>query len=358
MKSNSRIDIWLIIPVVLLITISLITLFSVNTAYFKTQLISLFVSVLAFLFFSKINIDFLKQLKLPIYIISLFLLGIVLIIGDQTRGASRWIDIFGIRLQFSEILKPFLCVSFASIVATDRSPGFLSFVKILLLLLPIVILIAIQPDLGSSLVYAAVAVLTLLVSGFPIIWFIILSLPFLLVSPIVWRMLHGYQKQRLLTFLNTGNDPLGASYNGIQAIIAVGSGAFFGKGISEGTQSVLKFLPERHTDFIFATIAEGLGFLGAGFVIFSFMFLVHRIYILFKKSDDLFSKAFLASTFGFFIIQGFVNIAMNMGLLPIVGITLPFVSFGGSSLLSNFIFLGIITSLNASQKDRDVLEIK
>ncbi len=302
--------------------------------------------------------EFLKELKFPIYIISLILLFIVLIIGLETRGAVRWIDIFGIRLQFSEILKPFLALAFASLIAKSKDNNFKSFLIDIGLIIPVIVLIFLQPDLGNALLYLAVAVSTLLVVGYPVYWFLFLMLPVILASPLLWFLLHDYQRQRIFTFLNSGNDPLGASYNGIQAIIAVGSGTFLGKGISEGTQSVLRFLPERHTDFIFATIAEGIGFVGVMVVVVAFLFLAFRIYTIFKNSEDLFGKTFLSISFGFLLIQGFVNMAMNMGLLPIVGITLPFVSFGGSSLLSNFIFLGMVASLGSGQKNKHVLEIR
>lgn len=358
MKSKLQVDFRLIGPVAVLITISLATLLSVNVAFFNTQIVSLLVGIIAFLIFSRINMEFVKQLKLPIYIVSITLFTIVLFIGIEARGASRWIDIFGIRLQFSEILKPFLALSLAGLIEDESGINFKSFIKIILFIIPVVVLIAIQPDLGSGLLYAGAASFALLVIGFPLLWFGIALLPVVLASPFIWSILHGYQRQRILTFLNTSNDPLGSSYNGIQAVIAVGSGGFMGKGISEGTQSVLKFLPERHTDFIFATIAEGWGFIGSSILILAFLMIAHRIYVLFRESDGIFNKTFLAISFGFFIIQGFVNIGMNMGLLPIVGITFPFVSFGGSSLLSNFIFLGMISSISANTRNKDVLEIK
>lgn len=358
MKRKLQVDLWLLVPIAILVIISLSTLLSVDFTYFRSQLVSLIVGLIGYMIFSRMNIEFLKQLKLPIYILSIFLFVIVLIVGIETRGASRWIDIFGIRLQFSEILKPFLALSFSAYLSDEGSLSIKQFVKIVLLMLPVIILIAIQPDLGTALLYAGAGFFTLLVLGFPLIWFFLLSLPVIIASPFIWSMLHGYQKQRVLTFLNPSSDPLGTSYNGIQAIIAVGSGAFLGKGISEGTQSVLRFLPERHTDFIFATIAEGLGFMGSALVIVAFLAISYRLYILFRRSDDLFAKSFLCMSIGFFLIQGFVNIAMNMGILPIVGITFPFVSFGGSSLLSNFIFLGLIVSLTNSDKNKDVLEIR
>ncbi|HZE87580.1 MAG TPA: FtsW/RodA/SpoVE family cell cycle protein [Methylomirabilota bacterium] len=358
MKSRFPIDWWLLIPVFILVGISLTTLFSVNITYFKTQLISFVIALLVFFFFARINIDFLKQIKTPIYISSLVLLSIIFVIGIESRGAIRWIDIGGVRLQFSEVLKPFLSVAFAVFLADSRFSPKKTFFLSILLLLPIVFLIYLQPDLGSALIYVFVAFFIFLVNGYPLRWFGLVFLPFVLISPLIWTMLHEYQRQRLLTFLHPAVDPLGTSYNSIQAVIAIGSGTFIGQGWFQGTQSSLRFLPERHTDFIFATLAEGIGFVGATLVIVTFAFLCYRVYLIFKNADDRFTKTLAGCCFAFFLIQGFVNIGMNVGYLPIVGVTLPFVSFGGNSLISNFIFLGILSSLSTSQKNKHVLEIK
>jgi rod shape determining protein RodA len=357
MNSRLQVDPWFFIPVLILTVISLITLFSIDALYFRNQLMTLIVSVTGYMIFSKINIDFLRGLKVPIYMASVLLLLLVFFAGVEARGASRWFEIFGIRLQFSEILKPFFAIALASEIA-ESNRGFRSFLKITILMIPIVILITLQPDLGSGLLYAGAGLFALLVMGFSLSWFIIVSLPFIFSAPFFWRSLHDYQRQRILTFIDKGGDPLGTSYNAIQAIIAIGSGSFFGKGISEGTQSVLRFLPERQTDFIFATIAEALGFFGASIVIIALFFILYRIFILFNHEQETFGKAFLAITFGFIFIQTFVNIAMNLGLLPIVGITLPFVSFGGSSLLSNFIFIGLMASFSLNNTKNKVLEIR
>ncbi len=358
MNRHIHIDLGLLIPVIILVIVSLTTLLSINPVFFKGQLLSLVAAVGAFFFFSQLNIDFLKQMKLPIYIVSLIILSIILFLGFESRGAIRWIDIFGIRLQFSEILKPFLALTLAAFLAENRSPAWKSFFMTILLLLPVIFLIYLQPDLGNAIIYASVVLLVLLIRGFPLVWFGLTFLPVIFVSPFFWTNLHEYQRQRFLTFLHPKADPLGASYNSIQAIIAVGSGSFSGKGLSEGTQSGLRFLPERHTDFIFATMAEGMGFIGAGIVILALLFLCYRLFVIFNNSEDLFTKIFTVCMFCFFLIQGFINIAMNMGFLPVVGVTLPFVSFGGSSLLSNFIFLGILSSLTLSERNKHVLEIK
>jgi rod shape determining protein RodA len=224
-------------------------------------------------------------------------------------------------------------------------------------MLPIAILIFLQPDLGNALIYIIVTVLTLLFFGFPFRLFFTGVILFLASLPIGWNFLHDYQKQRILTFLHP-TDPLGSSYNAIQSSIAIGAGMLVGRGFGQGTQSGLKFLPERHTDFIFATLAEELGFIGAVVVLLCFAFILFRIFIIFSRSEDPFCKLFLGVAFFLILSQFFINIAMNAGFLPIVGISLPFVSYGGSSLLSNFILLGLVSSVGRNVVSRSVLEIR
>ncbi len=358
MKKFLHVDFLMLIPVVILVSISLVTLLSLSFDFFKSQVISLFIALAAFLFFSQINVIFIRQLKWPIYIFSLVFLLITLAIGIQSRGSVRWIDILGIKLQFSEILKPFLSFIFASLLAENQNSSLKSFCVSLLFVVPIFFLIYFQPDLGNALLYLLVALFALVIGGYPFKWFGVLFLPIILLAPVIWTKLHAYQRERILTFLNPQADPLGVSYNSIQALIAVGSGTLFGKGLSEGTQSGLQFLPERQTDFIFATIAEGLGFLGAFIVIAALLFLCYRIFRIFNLTNDRFVRIFAACAFGFFLIPAFVNIGMNLGIVPIVGVTLPFVSFGGSSLLSNFIFLGLLSAMLSREKHKNVLEIR
>jgi rod shape determining protein RodA len=357
MGTKLKIDLFLLAPVIILILIGLTTLASINISYLKTQILSLSFALIIFFLITQIDIHMLIKLKKPIYFISIILLLISLGLGIESRGAVRWIEVFGIRLQLSEIFKPLLSLSFAAHIAYYEHPTLKSFFYSVLFLIPIVLLIYLQPDLGNTLIYIGVFLLTLIIIGFPLRWFTFLLLPFLLTLPLLWTILHEYQKQRILTFLHPHQDPLGTSYNSIQALIAVGSGMFLGKGLGESTQSGLQFLPERHTDFIFATLSEGMGFLGALIVICTFMILLLRIYNLFNKSDNLFEKSFLTCSFFFFLGQIVLNIGMNIGLLPIVGVTLPFLSYGGSSLVANFIFLGIISSISISLKKRTVLEI-
>lgn len=356
-KALFDIDWGLITPVIILVILSLTTLFSIDLSLFRSQLIFFIIGILAFLFFSQTNYRTVSLYSVPIYIISVVLLFIVLVIGIESRGAIRWLEFFGFRIQFSEILKPFLAISLSSFLSSRNNYSFKTLFSGCLFLIPIIFLVFLQPDLGNALIYFMVAVLTFVVFGFPLRFFLFGLIFLSLLSPIIWKFLHDYQRQRILTFLNP-NDPLGLSYNAIQSVIAVGSGMIFGRGLGLGTQSGLRFLPERHTDFIFATLSETLGVIGAILVILTFAFLLYKIFTIYLNQEDLFCKIFSIVTFSIIFFQFFVNIGMNIGILPIVGITLPFISYGGSSLLSNFILLGILSAVNKGETHDKVLEIK
>ncbi|MBI2443465.1 MAG: rod shape-determining protein RodA [Candidatus Levybacteria bacterium] len=351
------VDWYLLVPVVVLSIISLTTLLGINPVFFRSQLLFFIVGLIVFSIFSQIDYKMLGHFVKPIYLFSLAVLLIVLVIGFESRGAVRWIDIFGIRIQFSEILKPFLTVCLAGFLVSGNNASLRHFILSGLLLLPVALLIALQPDLGNALIFIIVLFFVLLVYGFPLLWFGITLLPLLSLSPLFWTFMHEYQRKRILSFLHPTSDPLGATYNVMQAIIAVGSGMLFGKGLSESTQSNLRFLPERQTDFIFATISEGFGFIGSAVVVIAFGFLLYRLYVLFQNTYDGFGKGYLLGTFFFFLVQFFVNVGMNVGIVPVVGVTLPFVSYGGSSILASFIALGIASSI-ASRSKVHVLEIR
>jgi len=352
-----KIDWKLFLPVFVLLFISLTTLFSINIDFFKSQLLYAVISFIIFVAISQIDYKQIEIFSLPFYLVSLVFLFIVLLIGIESRGAVRWIDILGFRFQFSELLKPFLALCLASLLTSRKSTSTGTLLLVLGLLLPVVFLIYRQPDLGNALIYLITTLMTLIIFGFPLFWFLIFGAVLLISIPLSWNFLHQYQRERLLTFFHLTNDPLGISYNAIQSVIAVGSGMFLGKGLGEGTQSGLRFLPERHTDFIFATLSEELGFVGACIVIIAFSYLLYRLYIMYKENDDIFAKTFIAATFSLFFVQFIVNIGMNIGIVPIVGVTLPFVSYGGSSLLSSAIFLGLVSSMHIPLRKKDVLEI-
>lgn len=356
-KSNIwNIDFSLLLPVLVLQVLSLTTLFSVDTSLFRSQLIFAFISLIFFIFFSQINFKVIQFYAKPIYFLSIILLGLVLLLGIESRGAVRWVEFFGFRVQFSEILKPFLAVSLASYLS-EANTSLVSLIKIVIFVSLVSFLIFLQPDLGSAMVYILAAFASLIFFGFPVRYFVAGIIALAAISPLAWGFLHDYQRERVLTFLDPSKDPLGTSYNAIQSIIAVGSGQFLGKGLGHGTQSALSFLPERHTDFIFATISEQLGFIGSALIVICFGFLLYRIYNIFQNSEDSFTKIFSAISFFLILVQFFVNVGMNIGLLPVVGVTLPFVSYGGSSLLSSFILIGLLSAVQTRTRERKVLEI-
>lgn len=357
MKKPLNIDWGLMVPVIVLVILSLTTLFSIDLALFRSQLIFFILGIFVFLFFSQTSYKSVRLYSFPIYIISLVLLFVVLIVGIESRGSVRWLEFFGFRIQFSEILKPFLAISLASFLSSRNNYSFKTLFMSICFLMPIVLLVFLQPDLGNALIYLFVNALTFVVFGFPLRFFFAGLISVFVLLPVFWKFLHDYQKNRILTFLNP-NDPLGLSYNAIQSVIAVGSGMLIGRGLGLGTQSGLRFLPERHTDFIFATLSEELGIIGATLIVLTFVFLLYKIFMIFLNQEDLFCKIFSIITFSLIFFQFFINIGMNMGILPIVGITLPFVSYGGSSLLSNFILLGILSAMSSGYNSRKVLEIK
>ena len=352
-----RVDWQLVLPVIILLVISLTTLFSINPVFFRNQFLFVIVSGVIFFMLSQVDIRQLGLYRMQIYITSIVLLFALLFLGAASRGAIRWLGILGFGIQFSEILKPFLILVLASFLAGQKNISFRACFTVFLFLTPIVFLIYRQPDLGSALIYIATVLTTLVLFGFPLWWFGVGLVGIFACLPFLWHFLHEYQRERLLTFFHLTNDPLGISYNAIQAVIAVGSGMFVGKGLGQGSQSVLKFLPEKQTDFIFATLSEDLGFVGAAIVVIAFLFLLYRLFVIFTLTDDAFSKVVVAASFSLILIQFFINIGMNIGILPIVGVPLPFVSYGGSSLVSNAIILGIVSQIASQAKRKHVLEI-
>lgn len=357
-KSILRLDWGLLAPALVLSVFGLSGILSLDFNLFKSQFVFLIISLFCFLVFSQINYRSIKVFMMPIYAVSIIFLSVLLIIGVENRGSVRWIDFFGFGIQFSELLKPFLAISLSAFLVSRKEYAVKDFILILGLFVPIFILIFMQPDLGNALIYLITGFLVIFSFGFPIRYFISVAVVSLISFPVFWSFLKTYQKQRVLTFIQPGIDPLGTSYNAIQSVIAVGSGMIFGKGYGQGTQSILRFLPERHTDFIFATLSEELGFVGSLLIIITFCFLFYKIFIITKRTQDSFVRIFSITGFFLLLVQFFVNAGMNIGVMPIVGVTLPFVSYGGSSLLSSFILLGILSSMSKDLKRKEALEIR
>ncbi len=354
-KVFTDIDFALFLPACFLVGIGGLILMSVSPESFPRQFLYIGFALAAFLLFSKLDFKVLLAFAPWLYVVSLSLLLITLVIGNLTRGATRWIEIGSFTLQASEIAKPLLLVFLAWFLA--KSGNFRRFPFAAAFVFTAGLFILRQPDLGSALVVLAGFAGAVIVAGIPFSFLTASIVLFGGASPFLWNFLADYQRARILSFISPMTDPLGSGYNAIQAMIAVGSGEVFGRGLGQGTQSQLAFLPERHTDFIFAALSEELGLLGALAVILAFLLLLWRIIGLLRLAKEDFEKVFLGGAFATVFFQAAVNIGMNLGLLPITGIPLPFVSSGGSSLLAMSVILGICSSIGQGLSKRASLGI-
>jgi len=294
--------------------------------------------------------------KLQYWSPSLFGLGLALLIavllfGDVGKGAQRWLDLGLFRFQPSEMLKITVPMMIAWYLAESPLPPSLKrlFIATLLIIVPAA-MVAKQPDLGTALLIASAGVFVLLLAG--VGWRLITGVTILLSSltPLMWYMMHDYQRRRVLTFLNPENDPLGAGYHIIQSKIAIGSGGLFGKGWLNGTQSHLEFLPERSTDFIFAVFGEEFGLLGIIFLLLLYLFIIVRGLYIATQAQSTFGRLLAGSLILTFFVHTFVNIGMVTGLLPVVGMPLPLISYGGTSIVTLMIAFGILMSLHTHRK--------
>lgn len=328
----------------LLFSLGILVIFSSSKELALQQAIFATFGFIFFLLISNFDYRSMKNLVLPIYFLVIFLLVVVLIVGFETRGSVRWIPLGLFNIQPSEFAKPVLTL-FLALFWTKNSVSWKNIIKSLFWIFPPLILIFKQPDLGSTLTLIAIWVGMLIGAKISVKKVLILLMVGLLIIPFVWFSLQDYQKERLFGFLTPGSDPLGRGYNLIQSTIAVGSGELMGRGIGRGTQSRLQFLPEFRTDFIFASIAEELGFVGSVLILILYLTLFLYLLLVAHKSFDMFGYLITYGVVSQLTFQTFVNIGMNVGIVPITGITLPLISYGGSSLLSTFISLGLVASV-------------
>ena len=350
----------LIFPSLGILLIGLLALGGISLSFLSSQLVFLGVGLIAFWWFSRF--DYLNhQYLLKHYAVGgLVLLLLPFLFGVVTRGAVRWIPLGSFTLQPSEIIKPFFILILAWFLShsAEKLARWKTGLTYLVLLAVPALLIFKQPDLGSTLVVGAIWLTMLLLSKAPKTYLVILLLLGGAILPISNRFLADYQKQRLISFINPYADPKLSGYQVIQSVIAVGSGGLWGRGLGHGFQTQLNFLPERQTDFIFATIAEELGLVGAGVLIVLYVLLLLRLLTIASKTSDSFSYLIVIGVFGLMISQGMVNIGMNLGLMPITGVTLPLVSSGGSSLLTTLICLGLAHNISLRQTKDSPLEIR
>ena len=285
-----------------------------------------------------------------LFLLCLVLLILVLVIGETRNGATRWLNI-GLSFQPSELMKIAMPLMIARYIANGALPPtvFSVGVSITIVLVPSV-LIMLEPDLGTSILIAFSGLVVIFLSGLKK-RYLAVALGLLLASlPLMWSNMHSFQKNRVLAFLNPGSDPTGSGYHLIQSKIAIGSGGLFGKGWLNSTQGQLDFLPERTTDFIFAILAEEFGFLGISLLIGIYLFIIGRGIMIAINAQDLFSRLLASSISLTFFVYVFVNIAMTTGLLPVVGIPLPLISSGGTSMVTLMIGLGMLMSVQTHKR--------
>lgn len=343
------------ISVILLL--SLLIIFSIGQAFFINQVISIVLGLFLYFFISNFDYRVFKRFDLIFLVISVFLLLLTFILGRITRGSVRWIQIGPLAFQSSEFVKPLLIISFSSLaLKLDFSKIKEILIYFSLLLIPDFLIFK-QPDLGNSIVVLVIGLTIIFATGIRMIYVLTAFIILFLTMPMFWRFLKPYQQQRIVSFINPDFDPLGSGYHILQSTITVGSGGLIGKGLGSGTQSQLRFLPESHTDFIFASFAEELGFLGASLLMVCYFILLLRILTYARRAADKFGFLVCLGVFMMFFFQTFVNIGMNLGLLPITGITLPLFSVGGSSLVTTLISLGLVQSIGRNLKREKTIEI-
>lgn len=341
--------------VILLLSFSSLAQLSIAKDTFPQHLLFIFLGLVLFFLFSQINVALLFPFKNILYFLSVLSLLITYIIGTEVRGSVRWLSIGSTGIQPSEIIKPLIIIFLASFIGA-KNRNVKNTLILLLSFLPILFLVFKQPDLGNTVVYLVIILLMLISEGYHyLIGMIILFVGSL--APFLWNILHDYQKKRILIFLNPSIDPQGTGYNAVQATISVGNGGIFGRGLGSGTQSHLEFLPERHTDFVFAAFAEEFGFLGSLLIIAVYLFLLLRILKIAVNAQNRVVSLFVIGVFAMIFVQVFINIGMNIGLIPITGITLPLMSYGGSSLITTMISLGLVESIAISSRKEEIVKI-
>lgn len=355
-----KIDWALNIAVLLLVLVGLLSIYSVSNGsglnIFKRQLIYIALGIFLMLLLSTIDYRFFRDnsyLLLIFYILGIILLVVVLLLGREVRGVSSWLRIGQWGFEPVELVKLVMILILAKYFSLRHIEVYRLrhlIISGLYIIVPLV-LILVQPELGYVLILSLVWLAIVVIAGIRLKHILFLVLMGIIIFSLGWLfLLQDYQKERVLSFISPYSDPLGGGYNIIQSIIAVGSGKFFGRGLGRGPQSQLHFLPEQHTDFIFATIAEEWGFLGSFFVLFLFGFIFYRLVKISFNSSNNFARLFSIGFAVMILFQAIINMGMNVGLFPIVGIPLPFVSFGGSSMTMSFIGLGIIQSIALRNK--------
>ena len=351
-------DFTLFFLILLLGIISLFAMYSSERGNFsyhtQNHLYRFSIFFLLFIVISFFRIQFWYKSAYLFYFIVLILLFAVDLFGVTASGSKRWISLFFFNLQPSELMKVSLIIFLARYYYKIPSQNVNNikhiFIPFFSLMIPVFLVVS-QPDLGTAVLIAISGLIVIWLTGFRIKYFLYSFIVLICLIPVGISFLKPYQKTRILTFLNPESDPLGAGYQIIQSKIALGSGGIFGKGFLQGSQSYLDYLPEKHTDFIFTLFSEEFGFVGSLILLLIYAFIIYRIAAIGNQSRNNFAKLFCFGFAAAFFVYVTVNMAMVLGLLPIVGAPLPIMSYGGSSMLSIMIGLGIVMSCKIHNQD-------
>jgi rod shape determining protein RodA len=353
-KIVDPIDVPLILFAGMLLAIAMVAVSSASPERLTNQILNMGIALLLMRLIADLPPQRLMHLAMPIYIAGIVLLIAVALFGDISKGARRWLNLGFMRVQPSELLKIAMPLMLAwyfqkhEAMLRLRDYG----IAALLLLIPVG-LIAKQPDLGTAILVLAAGFYVIFLAGLS--WKIILGLVAsgIAAAPLAWNVLHDYQRARILTLLNPEKDPLGKGFHIIQSTIAIGSGGFFGKGWGQGTQAQLEFIPERHTDFIFAVMSEEFGLFGNMLLLVVYFLLIGRGLMIAAQAPTLFTRLLAGSITLIIFTYAFVNMGMVSGILPVVGVPLPLISYGGTALVTLFLGIGILMSI---QKHRMLVQ--
>ena len=343
---RSKPDLWITLSLAGISIFGLFNIIGIRPDLITNYCVFLVAGWVSYFVMTRVPLSLLEQNYKWLYAICIFLLIATYIFFDPIRGSHRWIDLGFFQFQVSEFFKPVFLISMASIFSSENkfTPR-KTLVFIGLFLLPFILILK-QPDLGSALLFLAAWLSMFYFSGLSTRLVVRLGILATSCLPLTWFFLREYQKNRVLGFLDPSLDPQGITYNLNQAIISVGSGGLFGKGMGLGTQARFRFLPEFHTDFAFASLVEQFGFFGGALLLLLFLVIIFRlIRKIFSHPDLSFKYLFAIGVMTMLLSEVAINVGMNMGLLPVTGIALPFISYGGSSLLSTMIMLGLVSAL-------------
>jgi len=354
-ETSSVLDLPLITAILMLLGLSVIVIYSAgseNTALLTRQSLRICFAIILMLVFCRVSSYSLMRWSPYVYGLGLILLFVVLGFGIIGKGAQRWIDLGFFRFQPAEIMKLAVPMMVAWVMTRSTLPPRLPYliVSVVIVLLPTV-LVVLQPDLGTAILIASTGVIVIFLAG--VGWRLILSVTVALgaAAPLLWYfVLHPYQQRRILTLFDPWEDAKGAGYHTIQSMIAIGSGGVSGKGWLSGSQSQLEFIPERSTDFIFAVYAEEFGLIGILLLMTLYLFLVFRGLMIAFYAHDTYSRLLAGSLSVTFFFYVFVNIGMVSGILPVVGVPLPLISYGGTSMVTLMIGFGMLMSINSNKK--------